>query len=177
MQKKIVFVLELVFLCCAVFAEGTPKKVLSARDVDAFIANNEAITADLDRLGDKYNDYFDVAALEGSAADPAEVRMAIANLRATKVPGEVQSVFKKNGMGDNGFEKYIVIVYGYGSLYFDKMLREQLAGKPVTPEMRPYVDQAAASVDIMKASVHKDDLSLLSSRLNDLIAILETSAQ
>lgn len=194
MTKKILAAIFVLFFCCATFAQTAPQKILSAKDVDAFIANYAAIESDLEALGDKYDKYFDIPGLtpaavsgatptqdQGGAASPAngpgtgipDMAAAINALRATKVPSEVQAIMQKHGMGENGFEKYIVISYGFGALYLEKMLKMQCSAKTQTPEMKPYLDQAQQSVEQMKATVHSSDLSLVSARLDDLAAAFD----
>ena len=180
MMKKIIASVLLFSLAFASFAQTAPKKVLSAKDVDAFIANHAAIESDLEALGDKYDKYFNIPGMDQedpqNAAAPGSVpdmSAAINALRATKVPAEVQAIMQKHGMGDNGFEKYIVISYGFGALYLEKMLKMQSTAQAQTPEMKPYLDQAQQSVAQMKATVHSSDLALVSARLDDLAATFD----
>lgn len=182
MPKKILASFLVLFLCCASFAQTAPKKVLAPKDVDAFIANHAAIESDLEALGDKYDKYFDIPGVGPSAQQGAapsanggmpDMASAINTLRATKAPAEVQSIMQKHGMGDNGFEKYVVISYSFGALYLEKMLKMQSAAQAQTPEMKPYMDQAEQSVKQMKSTVHSADLSLVSARLDDLAGVFD----
>jgi hypothetical protein len=176
MTKRILAAIMMLCLVCASFAQTAPKKILSAKDVDAFIANHAAIETDLEALGDKYDKYFDIPGVnpapnQGGAVP--DMAAEINALRATKVPAEVQSIMQKHGMGDNGFEKYIVISYGFGALYLEKMLKMQSASQAQTPEMKPYMDQAQQRVAQMKATVNSSDLALVSARLDDLAATFD----
>jgi hypothetical protein len=176
MTKRILALILLPCLCLASFAQTAPKKILSSKDIDAFIANHAAIETDLEALGDKYDKYFDLpgvspASNQGGAIP--DMAAAINALRATKVPAEVQAIMQKRGMGDNGFEKYIVISYGFGALYLEKMLKMQSTAQAQTPEMKPYMDQAQQSVAQMKATVHSSDLALVSARIDDLAGVFD----
>ena len=176
MTKKILASILVLCLCGASFAQTAPKKILAAKDIDAFISNHAAIETDLEALGDKYDKYFDIPGANPEASPAGSVpdmAAAINALRATKVPEEVQAIMRKHGMGDNGFEKYIVISYGFGALYLEKMLKMQSASQARTPEMKPYMDQAQQSVAQMKATVDGSDLALVSARLDDLAATFD----
>lgn len=153
--------------------QGAPKKILSAREVGSFIAEKSAIEADLESLGNKYDDFFEDMNPESPDEANPDPSAAIAKLRAMKIPAEIQAVMKKHGLGDNGFEKYLVITYGFGALYLERQIDAELAGQEITPEMKPYVDQMKLVATQMKAGVHSSDMSLISERYDDLFAVMD----
>jgi hypothetical protein len=153
----------------ALFAQSAPKKVLSSKDIDAFAANFETLNGDLDALGDKYESVF--AADEN--ATPAEI---LAKLRTTKVPPEIQSILKKNGLGENGFEKLMVITIGFSALEMESYLNDQQAQYGSSPEFQPYLDKGMTQVKELKAAIHADDLALLTAKHDVLYPLLMADA-
>ncbi len=178
MIRKKLCAFALLVLASVAFAQTAPKKILTSRDIDTFIAEYEGIEADLSALNGNYDDYFADTALvdsEGSPVSPDAIRSSIAKLRATQLPSEVVAVFKNHGLGDNGFEKYVVIGYGTAIMYFDEAMKEQFAAAGDDPETQAYVDQANVTVDAMRSCLHADDLSLVSLRYAELSSVLESS--
>jgi hypothetical protein len=173
--KKFFVALTFLALGFLAFAQGTPAKVLSAKDLDAFIANYAALDAALARLGDRYDSYLDISVPETASENPAAITESIARLRAAVPPPELSSLMKKYGLGANGVEKYIVISYGFGALYFAKTMNEGFAGKNLTPNLRVYIDENNRTFAAMRAAIHKDDLALIVSRLDALIKLHESS--
>jgi hypothetical protein len=175
MKKMSLFaalVLAGVVLTAQSAGQSAPKKILSAREVGSFISEKSAIEEDLGALGNKYDDYF--ADMDAGSTDEAnpDPLAAFGKLRAMKIPAEIQDVMKKHGLGDNGFEKYIVITYGFGALYLERQIDAQLTGQEITPEMKPYVDQMRLVATQMKAGVHASDINLISDRYDDLFAVM-----
>jgi len=170
MARKATLVL---FALCAAFllgAQEAPRKVLSDRDVDAFIANAHGIEADLDALGDRYDQSYALGALaSGGTSSPS----SFLEYRNVKVPAEVEAVMKKHGLGDGGFEKYLVIAIGFGALFMEQTMAVQLQAYADMPEMQAAMTEARAAAGAMKAAVHPDDLDLLSRRMADLAAAFE----
>ncbi|HPO01717.1 hypothetical protein K7J14_05415 [Treponema zuelzerae] len=169
MKKRSLIIAALLFAASAslVWAQEAPKKVLSAKDVSAFISNYDSIQTDMDALGDKYDDFFDME--DETAADPGAM---IAYVRGLSIPAEIQGVFKKNGFGDNGFEKFIVISYGASVIYMEEMMATQMDEYKDMPEMQAYIEQASAGVKAMRETLHDSDLSLIKARKDELIALL-----
>jgi hypothetical protein len=157
------------------FAQEAPGKVLSAGDLDAFIANFARFDAALARAGDKYDSYLDISVSETAAENPAAITAAITRLRSAVPPPELAGLMKKSGLGANGLEKYIVISYGFGALYFAKTMNEGFASTDLTPDLRVYVDENDRTFAAMRAAIHKDDLALIASRLDALIRLHESS--
>lgn len=167
-MKKIVAVIVLaVFAAGMVAAQQSPKKILGGKDIDAFIANYEALEADLDALEGKYDYIFEDTE---EFAEGDDLGSTFTKLRAIDVPGEIRDIFKKHGLGSDGFEKMIVITSAFQSLEMDNQValyREQFKDNP---EMASYLDQAEAQNESLRTSMHASDMKLVESRMDDLRA-------
>lgn len=167
MKKLITVVVFAVLAVSMVAAQQSPKKILSGKDIDAFIENYEALEADLDALEGKY-DYIFEETEQFSEGD--DLGSTFSRLRAIEVPDEIRDIFKKHGLGSNGFEKMIVITSAFQSLEMDNqvaMYREQFKDNP---EMASYLDQAEAQNESLRTSLHKADMKTVESRMDDLRA-------
>lgn len=170
MKKFLSFAVFVLVLCSLSVAQTTaPKKVLTAKDIDIFVAKYPAIEADFEALGDKYDDLLDT-----DIGDPSlgSFGAAIAQARATKVPAEIAAILKKHGLGENGFEKIMVISFGFVSLEMENVVKEQVNAPGMTSEMKSYMDGALMQVNEMKASIHKDDLALIASKRAGIAEVL-----
>lgn len=165
MKRTLAVVVFVCLVAAGIAAQTAPKKILSGKDIDAFVSNFDAIERDFDALGDKYDEYFMTGSGQDAAASPSAT---IAMMRAKAVPEEVKAILKKHGLGDNGFEKMIVISAGFGALEMDSSIAAQEQEYADYPEMTTYLDAAKKQVAELKASIHKDDLSLLSARSSAL---------
>ena len=146
-------------------AQTPPKKVLSAKDIDSFAANFEALNADLDAVGGKYDDIF------GSDGNESPSQI-LAKLRATKIPAEIQDILRKHGLGENGFEKLMIITIGFSALEMETYLNDQRVQYGDSPDAQPYIDQGMAQVKELKAAISKDDLNLLASKRDLLYPLM-----
>jgi hypothetical protein len=168
MMKKLAAAVALLCVAALVFAQSEPKKVLSAKDVDGFITNYATIEADLDALGDKYAEFFNA----DTSSEEDDISKMIANTRALKVPDEIQAILKKDGLGDNGFEKFMVITFGFYAIYMEMNLDAEAFLSSEDPEMKAIYDEYMAMVNNMKDAIHKDDLKVIEARKDDLLALL-----
>lgn len=153
----------------ALYAEDAPKKILAAKDIDAFIANFETLNADLDAVGDKYDDVFKTS----EDAGPAQI---LKDLRKVKVPQEIKDILKKNGLGENGFEKLMVITIGFSAIEMEKYLDAQREQYAQAPDAQEFIDQSMAQVKEIKTVIHKDDLALLTNKREALYPVLMSDA-
>lgn len=159
------------FAAAPAFAETSPEKVLSPADITAYAANFTAIQEALDALGDKYDDLFpDVFDTEDENADLAA---SFRRLREVSPPAEITAIMKKNGLGDRGFVKFVVISYCVGisamETAFD-MYAAQYAGNA---QMDTYLMESKKNMDAMKSAIHPADLALVAARQDELIPLLE----
>lgn len=167
-RSHVLFVLSLfAFVLCstALFAENSPEKVLVAADVDAFVANFDELNADLETLGDKYNNLF-----ESSESDsPTDI---MTKIRSVKVPVEIQSILRKHGLGENGFEKVMIITIGFAALEMESILKTQQGGEDNSVEAKANIDKSIADVSKLKAAINSDDLALIASKRDTLYPVL-----
>lgn len=164
--KKCVFFVLSVLLCATVFAQTAPKKVLTAKDVDVFVAKFEAINAEFEALGDKYDN------LIGDQDGQTSFSAVLAQTRSVTVPAEIQTILKKHGFGDNGFEKFMVISLGCSALEMERVMDEEMKGVEITAEMKPYFETAKVQITEMKAAFHPDDLKLIKAKQDKIITLL-----
>lgn len=156
----------------ALCAQGAPKKILSPKDVDAFVANFTALSDELDAFDEQYPNLFDPEESKNEDFSPAE---GIRVMRATQVPAEVDAVFKKYGLGPNGFEKFIVITSSIGVAGVLDSLSGQQAAYAEYPEMLEYMEQVKTQMEGMKAEIHPADYALVDSRKAEILPLLESA--
>lgn len=162
------------FASAPLFAQTAPEKVLSAADVSAYIANFDAIQEGLDALGDKYDGYFPDA-FEGADGN-TDLASSFMKLRALNPPAEVAAVMKKNGLGDRGFVKFVVISYCIGIVSMQSALDLYTAQYADNAQMATYIDGVKKNVDAMKSAVHPADLKLVAARQAELAPLLDMDA-
>jgi len=169
MKRPVITVLLLCAMAAAAFGAPAPKKVLSAKDIDSFIANYEAMTADFEAMDNQYEELF--APVEGET-----VSAMVTRFRSITVPSEIQAIMKKYGLGANGFEKMMVITLGYASLAMEDALAQLEATVTDQPEMAEYVTMYKDQLAEFKTVVHPDDIALLKARQADLALLLGAPA-
>jgi len=159
------------FAFSSAVAQTTPEKVLTPADVTAYIGNFTDIQNELDALGDRYDQMF--ADPMGEQGDLAE---SFQRLRELDPPAEVAAIMEKNGLGDRGFLKFVVISYCVGITTMENaydLYASQYAGNA---QMTAYLGAMKQNVDAMKSAVHPDDLALVSANQADLAPLLEMDA-
>lgn len=161
-MKKVVSLSLILFLCAAAFAQNPPR-VLAQKDVDAFVANFAAINADIDALGDKYDEFF------SGGDEDAGIEQFYAAIHSSKVPAEVAAIFKKYGLGDNGFEKAMVISVGFSALESEGTLKQQIEESGMDGAE---FEGAFGWIASIKTTLHKDDLALVNSNRDALRATM-----
>lgn len=183
-MKRSLIGLCVIFLAVATLgAQGAPKRVLSPKDIDAFVANFETLSEDIEAIEERYPNLFSPEGTDvgdGSAEpDAFSVRDVspvedLRAMRATKVPDEVDAVFKKHGLGSNGFEKYIVIVSSVGVIGVLESHDGQRAAYAEYPEMIEYLSQVKTQMEAMKAEIDPADYALVESRKSELMPVFES---
>lgn len=168
-MKRIVGSLLFVFLVVGfIFAQGAPKKILSSRDVSAFITNFAAIESDLEEL----EDVFDGVLESAGFTDESTELESFETMRTLKMPAEIQAVFKKHGMGSNGFEKMVVITTGYSMLEMDEQMKLYADQYQDVAEMEPFLEEVQEVTAALRNSIHDADYTLIESRKADLKFLL-----
>lgn len=154
-----------------VAAETAPEKVLSAKDVDAYIANFDKIQTALDALGDKYDEYFPES-FEEEDGDQMDLSASFRRLRDVKPPAEIDAIMKKNGLGDRGFLKFIVISYGAGIAVMETSFELYSAQYADNAEMMGYFKESMKNVEAMKSAIHPADLKLVTDRQEEIMPLM-----
>jgi hypothetical protein len=165
MLKKLSVILLFCLISALAFAQTAPKQVLSEKDINNFIANYEQIMAAFDAMGDKYDYLFK----EVSEAPGFE---SIIKMRSIAVPAEIQDILRKNGLGDNGFEKAMIIIQGTGVIYMEEDIDSLTAETGKDPKMEEYLKEARAGVEPLKKSINSKDLDLIKNKKVELFELL-----
>ena len=148
-------VLALALVSTAVYAQAAPAKILTQNDIESFLSNFEQIQNEMEDLGDKYNDLFDSEDFESG------VGLAIRSARALRMPAEIQAVFNRNGMGNNGFEKMLVITFAISSIEMQETIEENREMYSGIPEMEEYMKEFEQQILDIRSEIHADDLRLV----------------
>ncbi len=165
MLKKLSTIILFCLIGSFAFAQTAPKQVLSEKDINNFIVNYKQIMAAFDALGDKYNYLFkDVEAKPGFES--------VIKMRSIAVPEEVQAILKKNGLGDNGFEKAMVIIQGTGVIFMEEDLNSLTNEAGSDPQITEYLKQARNGIKPLKDSINSKDFVLLNNKKDELFKLL-----
>lgn len=167
MKRPVIAVLLLCAMAAVAFGAPAPKKVLSAKDIDIFLANYEAMSTEFDSMETVNNDLF--AEVEGES-----VSDMITRFRAITVPDEMQAILKKYGLGANGFDKMLVISLGYRSLVLEDAIVQLEAMVAEQPDMEGYLTMYKDQLTELKTVFHPDDIALLKSKQADLAVLLDS---
>jgi len=162
-MKKITTILLLCFISSFAFAQAAPRQILSEQDINNFINNYDRIMDAIDELGDKY-DYLFAELQEAEGFD------AIIKLRSIVVPPEVQAILRSHGLGENGFEKAMVIIQGIGLLYMEDAINS-MAGN-TEPGVAEYIKEIRDGIKPLKDSISNNDIALINRRKAELFRLL-----
>lgn len=158
-----------------------PKAVLSKSDIDIFVKNH----SELERAMNKYSDILEpIENVLGEAfgklmmkGDNNAIKEAILKIRNFPVPDGLRSELSKFGLGDNAFEKIQVITFGGGA--FTNAPINSAMPEYGSEEMEMALEEDIALHGVMmalgdlKAAIHENDIELLSSRIADLLPLLD----
>ena len=166
MLKKSTIIVLFCMISSFAFAQTAPKQVLSEKDLNGFIANYEKIMAAFDEIGDKYDDLF-------KGLDEGNGFSGLIKMRSIAVPQEIQDVLKKNGLGDNGFEKAMVIIQGFGVIGMEEDFDSLSEEAAKDPKIADYVKEARKDLKVLKDSIHTKDLALIANKKEELFNLLQ----
>ena len=164
MIKKISIIAVLFCVGTFAFAQAQPKAILSKSDIDNFVKNYNAI----EKVLDAHEDEFSSLEMDFSGMDGKDVTAQIAKIRSFSVSAGLRSKLAAFGLGNNAFEKCMVILYGIGVVYMEEMFAS--FGKEGGEEMTAMIKE---QINPMKAAIHQGDLTLITSRKADILPILE----
>ncbi|WP_420318193.1 hypothetical protein [Ekhidna sp.] len=133
------------------FSQMPTTTPLKEGDVDKFIKTYEPLVADLDALGESFDNVGDYNMIQTLAANE-----------------KIKSVFAKHGWDGDWTGKWITISIAYGLV----KMEEEMAKMPA--EQRAQVQQyMAASSEQMKAMITEDDLQKVKSKMEELNKIFD----
>lgn len=120
-------------------------------DLDRFIKTYKPLTADLEDLGQKFDETKDYSMMQTLAAN-----------------SEVKAVFDKHGWNDQWMGKWMTISIAYGIAKLD----EELTKMPEDQRIK-YEQYMAASSTQLRAMVTDKDVELVKERISELDQILD----
>lgn len=167
MKRAVSGIFIFLIISVGVFAQTAPEAILSAADVDAFIKNYGKIQSELEKMEGKYDDVFSSVEFD----NPAKT---LEQIRSIKIPAEIDQVFSKYGMGDRGFVKMYIITVAAAALYLEDMIKEMQAEGGDTPGFAEVAQGLMATVDSIKISINKNDLSLVYEDKETILDLMET---
>ena len=164
MVKKICIALVLTGMCVFAFAQAGPKAILSKGDVDSFIKNYEAIQETLE----KHSEEFSSLELDFSNMEGKSITDAVKKVRAFPVPAPLRGELAKFGLGNNAFEKCMVIIYSISVVFMEEMFNS-MGGAAGNAEIAAVIKN---QVDPIKAAIHSNDMKLITSRKDELLPLM-----
>ena len=164
MFKKLATILLFCLISSFAFAQTAPRQVLSERDINNFIANYDRIMDAIDELGDKYDHLF-------AELGEADGLQALIRIRSIAVPAEIQNILINNGLGENGFEKAMVIIQAIGLIYMEEAI-DGMAGS-TDPGVAEYIRELRNGIKPLRDSINNNDLALINRRKAELFRLLD----
>ena len=162
--------LSLLLIAATAFAQQAPKKVLSQADINAFNQHIEAINRDLESVESP----IDIMEINPMAMDEGnDLTAYITNMRNTPASPAVQAIFRKYGLGDNGFEKYLVILFSVSAEATKREMAEVRDLYAVMPEGASFIASIDSMITQMEAALHRDDRALVLSQIDSLISLID----
>ena len=166
MFKKLITIILFCFISALAFAQTAPKQILSEKEVNSFITNYKQIMATFDTLGSKYDYLFKDIDENGGFESLIKIRKIAA-------PAEIQDILRKNGLGDNGFEKAMVIMHGVMVVLMEEHINAIAAESGTDPEVAASIKEARDEIKPLKDSINSKDLALLSNKKDELFKLLK----
>ena len=166
-----------------------PKAVLSKSDIDIFVKNH----VEIQKIGRKYSDaqetienlFTEAFAKVMAKGDSDALTEAILRIRNFPVPAGLRSELSKLGLGENAFEKLHVILYG-GGMYAQTVPMISAIPEYGSEEMEMALEENITLHGSMmflgdlekglKAAIHENDMALISSRIADILPLLNDSS-
>ena len=164
MIKKICIMAVLFSVGAFAFAQAQPKAILSRSDVDNFVKNFD----DIQEAMDEHEDELSSLTMDFSGMEGAKITAQIATIRGFAASAGLRAKLARFGLGNNAFEKCMVILYGMSVIYVEQMFG--MMGGEIDKDMAAMID---AQIKPIKAAIHASDLSLVSARKDDLLPLLE----
>lgn len=150
------------FLLALPAVSQTPPRVLSPYDIERFIKDAPGLMADLEAAGSDFDQEVAESQDDPATFTPAALRSLLADARASV---EVRRVLEKFGWDVRFWEVYFAIYVGV----YVSMMDQALVQYP-SPELKIQVDR-------FRASIHKDDHTLVLRNLPRLLEVFEALDQ
>lgn len=169
MLKKLSTIILFCLIGALAFAQPAapaPKQLLSEKEINSFITNYKQIMAAFDTLGNKYDHLFKDIDEKGGFE-------SLLKMRKIAAPAEIQDVFKKNGLGNNGFEKAMVIIQGTMVILMEDDINSIEAEAGKDPKIAASIKEAKDEIKPLKDSINSKDLALLSNKKDELFKLLK----
>ena len=148
-------------LAIGLSAQPSPH-VLSQRDIDRFVKDFPAIARELDQSGPNFDREVAKAQEKPGSFTPAAVK---STLRAAAADEKVRETLEKYGWNDRFWDVYYVVFVGV----YVSMMDQALEQYP-SPELK-------AQVDRFRASIPKDDHTLVLRNLTALVEAFDYAAE
>lgn len=155
----------LVFVSVFAFAQAQPRAVLSKTDIDNFVKHYAAISEAMSSLSSLNMD------LEGK--NETDIKTAIAKARSMNIPADLSAKLAKFGLGNNAFEKCIVVSFGIMAVFMEEMFAGFMGLAGTDQSADDGTAEFKKTIAAMKTSIHANDYNLISSRKEELIALMQ----
>ena len=162
MSKKICITTLLVLLGVFAFAQAQPRAVLSKADIDNFVKNYAAIDEVMSSLPSGDTDI--------KMDDNEDIVASVAKARSAKIPADVSARLARLGLGNNAYEKCIVISFGTTAVFTEEMFK---AFAESGLDMNDGGSDFLKNIVAMKAAIHANDYNLIKSRMDDLLTVIQ----
>ena len=166
MIKKICFLLVFICIGSFVFAQAQPRAILAKADIDTFVKNYDAIQEVLD----SHTDELSSLEMDFSDMDEKTIIASISKARSFPVSAKLRAALAPFKLGNNAFEKCMVILFGMSVVYLEEMVKEMKN----EPEMKEFVAEFDRQIKPIKAAIHANDLRLINAQKDELLQIFES---
>lgn len=157
MKRSIAAALAVFLIAGAAYSQ-TPPRVLSTYDIERFIKDAPGLMADLEAVGSDFDEEVAESQDDPTSFTPGTIKSVLAAARAS---AEVRNVLEKYNWDGRFWDVYFTIYVGV----YVSMMDQALAQYP-SPELK-------AQVDRFRASIHKDDHTLVLRSLPRLLEVFE----
>ena len=139
------------------YSQAQQKKVLSKSDVDNYVKNYEKIQEIMEEYSEEIESFVD-------PSEEDSFKSAI-KLRNASVSRNLQNELSKLGLGNNGFEKVIVLMFGTSVMFIEQMMPPEAAGDAMQNEMM-------AEIKAIKSAINSEDYNLIKTNSENLMELM-----
>lgn len=157
-MKRFTAAILAILLLAAGAASQTPPRVLSPYDIERFVKDAPGLFADLESSGEDVDDRVAESQDDPASFSPETLKSLMSAARASP---EGRRVLEKYGWDARFWDVYFTIFVGV----YVSMMDQALAQIP-SPEFKAHVDR-------FRASIHRDDHTLVLRNLPRLLEVFE----